>query len=163
MRDNTASAGGLIAVIDGRVEHGQLLRVNWCGGCSWHVEWNDASFVLAEVLRDQYDPMRIVKLKWRAIPDTEAEYSVAADVLVKAPFRPQPVRNRLGRHPLLKNLRKAVPTSGGFEIENLLDSDFTGLDEADRKLYESFARLPLRRKISFWQKHLAPFFRKAGA
>ena len=44
-------------------------------------------FILAETLRDKFDPRKIVKLEFRGIPDTEEEYDIRCEILCRAPVR----------------------------------------------------------------------------
>jgi hypothetical protein len=151
---------GLTQFHGAKCKHDALLRLYWEATDDWGTEWANLNFFMAEVLRNEYDPARIVRLHFRAEPDTESEYRVEVDVLVRTPFRPEVVRQRLRSHPKLKK-RKPVQRSKApivFSAEDVRRAEFEELDEKDKETLDLFHRLPLQRRIHFWQKHLAPFF-----
>ena len=119
-------------------------------------DWNNVNFLLAEALRDKYDPVNIIHLEFRAIPETEHEYRINVEVIVPPPVQFHPIRTTLKKKRRTVDSTK-VTKEGRFVIKAI--DPFDGLTEDDRSFRESFNRLPLERRIRFWQKHVSPFFK----
>jgi len=111
--------------------------------------------MLAETLREKFDPRKIVKLEFRAIPDTEDEYDIRCETLSKTPVRLHAVRHALKgvKH---KQMKKG-PSSEVIEFK--IEDTRPGLPEGDEALRKQFNSLPLSRRIYLWQKYLAPHFK----
>lgn len=139
--------------IDQSGQETTLVRVEWTDSLSWMgllSAWNNANFYLTEILRKSYDPNNLVYLDFREMPETEEEYNVRAEVVVQAPVSLQPVRSVL-RPARARKLKK--------ELKPKLTMDGLNLPEEDKQLLFRFNRLPLDKRIQFWQRHLAPSFR----
>jgi hypothetical protein len=133
-----------------------MVKFECVDGPPWAEAWSNINFLLSETLRSQFDPENIVKLECRAIPDTEAEYSITASVLTKPSVRLHQVRKEpKGRKPISGRLKKETVVVNVEEFR----TDNTGLDGRDRRLLSSFNKLNLQERIYFWQEYIAPHFR----
>ena len=135
-------------------DHDTLVTLEWIGGPPSGTEWSNVNFILAETLREKFDSRKIVKLQFRAIPDTEDEYDIRCEILSKAPVRLHAVRHALKG---VKQKKKG-PSSEviKFKVENVNGPSLSEGDEAVRKQFKS---LPLSRRIYLWQRYLAPHFK----
>lgn len=125
-------------------------------GPPWDTAWSNINLFLAETLRHQYDVKHIVRLECRGVPDTEDEYDITAEVLVKEPVRLHAIRKTLkGCKPKVQKSDQGTPKVIKFDP---LDR-YSGLTEEDKSLLITFNLLPLQRRIRFWQKYLAPHFK----
>jgi hypothetical protein len=150
------ASSGVARFTDAKSGLDAMVRFECMDGPPWPEAWSNINFLLSETLRSQFEPKNIVKLECRAIPETEAEYSLTASVLTKASARLHHVRQEpKGRKPNSDNRKKepVVVNVEEFRVDN------TGLDEQDRRLLSSFNNLSLKERINFWKKYIAPYFR----
>ena len=138
----------------GAVDHDTLVTVEWIGGPPSGTEWSDVQFILAETLRNKFDPRKIVKLEFRGIPDTENEYDIRCEILCRAPVRLFQPRFSFKS----MKTKKPQPSTG---VVKFTVSSATGPDlpELDAALRAKFNRLPLPRRIHLWQKYIASHFK----
>ena len=134
--------------------HDTSIRIAWGDEGKDEGKWNDVNFFLAETLRSKYRPKDIVRLEFRAIPDTEADYAIEVEAVVHRPVRIYPVRVPVGGRAVA---RLASASSKPAPVE-FVPGPVSGYDLSDRDLdlVVRFNRLPLRSRIRFFQKHVAP-------
>jgi hypothetical protein len=156
MSSRNLKLGNKARYVDGKPGHDSVVQFEWYDGLPWGPAWSNINLFLAESLREHYDVKNIVRLECRAIPDTEDEYSMTANVLANDPVRLHPVRGTFKgakRPQRSSSTNQIVP----FEVSRA-DSNY-GLDAEAMKIIDAFNELPLQRRIVFWQKFIAPYFR----
>jgi hypothetical protein len=129
-----------------------MVKFECLDGPPWVDAWSNINFLLSETLRSQFEPENIVQLECRAIPDTEAEYSITANVLTKSSVRLHHVRKeRKGRKPVSDKHNKGTVV---FTVEEVWDEN-----SQDGRLLSAFNKLDLKERINFWKEYIAPHFR----
>jgi hypothetical protein len=143
--------------------HDTLERLQWVGGPPSGREWSNANFLLAETLRDKYDSANLVRLEFRGLPNTDSDYDIQADVAVRGPVHFHRIRTPREK----PRPRKKTPRSqGSSQAAEQETPDFSveppggyRLAGIERDLLVRFNRLPLKRRIKFWQKTVTPLFK----
>ena len=131
-----------------------LVRLVWEGGPPSEKEWNDANFFLAETLRDHYDPRNIIRMEFRALPNTEDEYEVTVEAVTSSRTRLHGVRRPKQKKPTLPRQHTSEKPE---PVRFCLDPIGYDLPSDDKEILVRFNRMPLDKRIRFWQKHVAPF------
>jgi hypothetical protein len=149
-------SGNRARYVDGKDGHDSIVQFEYVDGPPWGSAWSNVNLFLAESLREQYDVKRIVRLECLALVDTEAEYSITANVLVKDPVRLYPVRKTLKG---TKRSQRSPSKSQAVHFDISIAEKNYGLDAEGIKLIEEFNELPLQRRIILWHKLMAPYFR----
>ncbi len=148
--------GNRARYIDGKTGHDSVVQFEWYDGLPWGAAWSNMNLFLAESLREQYDVKNIVRLECRAIPDTEDEYSMTANVLARDPVRLHPVRKTLKG---AKRWQRSSSKKQTILFDISVAEKNYGLDAEGKRMVDAFNALPLQRRIVFWQKFIAPYFR----
>lgn len=155
-RGRPPATGSYIHFGSRTAQYGSSVRVQWEDELSPRLaDWSNANWMLAEALRSKYDPRKIVRMDFRAIPETEHLYSIGVDIVVEPPVRLCPIRALC---------KKAPPRPKGGLIGSTLVMTVASVDpmadltEFDRGFRIEFNSLPLRDRIRFWQRNVARFF-----
>ena len=131
---------------------GKSVRLRFCGIIPGEAGWNDVNFLLSELLRGEFDPKNIVRLEFWAQPDVDEENDrVEVEVFTNATARLHRIRSTPRR------LRAATEPSG--TVPFTVVEPFEDLSKEDREFLARFNRLPLQRRIRFWEEHIARHFR----
>jgi hypothetical protein len=134
---------------------GKSFRLQFDGIIPDEAGWNDVNFLLSELLRDEFNPKNIVRLVFWAQPDMdEANDRVEVDVFTNGTARFHKIRTPQGR-------LKAAPQTSEV-VQFTVVEPFEDLKKEDREMLVRFNRLPLQRRIRFWQQHIAPHFVRPG-
>jgi len=132
---------------------GKSVRLQFDGIIPDEAGWNDVNFVLSELLRDEFNPKNIVRLEFWAQPDRdECNDRVEVEVFTNGTARLHRIRTKP------KRPEPATQPSGVIQFV-VATERFPDLNKEDRELLARFDRLPLQRRIRFWQKHIARHFR----
>jgi hypothetical protein len=140
---------------------GNLVRLHWQDELSpSFADWCNVNFYLAEALRDLCSPLNLIRLEFRAIPDTEHLYDIEADILVEGPMKFYAIRTKSKTRRPSKDIRGAPVSGSKAAIEFVPEpAPLEGLDDKDHQLIAEFKGLPLQSRIHIiWQKHVARFF-----
>lgn len=136
----------------GEERSGKSVRLQIDGIIPDEAGWNDVNFLLSELLRDEFNPKNIVRLEFWAQPDMdEANDTVEVEVFTNGTARLHRIRTTP------KRLKAATEPSGVVQFTTA--EPFADLNKEGRALLARFNRLPLQRRIRFWQKHIAPHFK----
>ena len=138
-----------------------LVRLEWVGGIPSGSEWADANLILAEPFRSKFNPRNLVKLDFRAIPDTAGEYGIKSDILIEPPVRFYPIKTKPKRKQLTSAKEKKEQNKKAGKLKGTRRASVARLQDIDLEIFTRFSRLPVERRIHFWQKHLSKFFQKA--
>ena len=139
----------------------KLVRLEWVGSPPSGSEWADANLILAESFRSKFNPRNLVKLDFRAIPDTAGEYDIKSDILIEPPVRFYPIRTKPKRKQLTSAKEKKEQSKKAGKLEGAVRPSVKKLQDIDFEILTRFSRLSVERRIHFWQKHLSRFFQKA--
>lgn len=133
---------------------GRSVRLQFDGIIPDDAGWNDVNFLLSELLRDEFNPKNIIRLEFWAQPDRdECNDRVEVEVFTNGPARLHKIRTTP------KRPKAATGTGKVVKFSKSGCDPLGGLDGKDRKLLVRFNRLPLHRRIRFWQKHIARHFK----
>ena len=150
-------AGSTAVQFRGALHLDASVRFVWTGQIPGLDQWSDANFLLAEVLRDKFDINNVVRLGFRAIPDSEDEYEIEAEVVLKGPVRLHHVRSP---HKTRGSRRQAQDPRTKRDIQPVLFTTdpfgVAGLSDEDKSLRTRFNKLPLQSRLRVWQRHIAP-------
>ena len=139
---------------------GKSVRLQFCGIVPDEAGWNDVNFLVSELLRDEFNPKNIVRLEFWAQPDVDEENDrVEAEIFTSGAARLHAIRAKPKRYRPPNMDRPKTTTGTGEVVQFSVGEDFGDLDEKDRALLARFNRLPLQRRIRFWQEHIAPHFK----
>lgn len=157
MRFKQIRAGKTAVQFRGALHLDTSVRFVWTGGTPGLDQWSDANFLLAEVLRDKFDINNVVRLGFRAIPDTEEEYEIEAEVVLKRPVRLHHVRSPRESHGSRKQAQDPR-TTGDIQPVLFTTDPFgvAGLSDEDESLRTRFNKLPLQSRLRLWQRYIAP-------
>lgn len=134
-------------------ESRSILRLVWTGSLVCFAEWSNLNFYLHQLLGPDYDAKDLVRLSFRAIPDTEDEYSVEAEIAL-------PPGVSLLRAKLVHKKRtgRKSATRERSTINAPLSFEFTPRTPQrtpeEQELVARFAALSTVKRLRFWQDNL---------
>lgn len=128
-----------------------ILRIAWTGSIC-QAEWNNLNLFLRQHLRTDYDLKDLIKLTFRAIPETEDEYEIEADLaqpLASVPLTTGSKKSRKlsqrSQHPK----RRTKKTGLTFSIPT------AGFSAEDLEALDIFDSLDTEGRLGFWSECLA--------
>jgi hypothetical protein len=135
-------------------ESRSILRLAWTGSLICFAEWSNLNFYLHQLLGPDYDAKDLVRLSFRAIPETEDEYSVEAEIALRpgvSPLRAKLVHAKRVRRSSAS--RKPATRDTPLSFQPTLIAPHRTLEE--QEILKRIAALSTAKRLRFWQDNLA--------
>src|SRR5882762_5720760 len=134
-------------------ESRSILRLVWTGSLVCFAEWSNLNFYLHQLLGPDYDAKALVRLSFRAIPETEDEYSVEAEIALPqgvSLLRIKRVHEKRARQSSAPRKRSTTNVPPSFDVTPI-GSHRT---PEEQEIFERFAALSTAQRLRFWQDNL---------
>jgi hypothetical protein len=135
-------------------ESRSILRLVWRGSLICFAEWSNLNLYMHQLLGRDYEARDLIRLSFRAIPETEDEYSVEAEIAVPTGValpRVKPVHQKLARR--VSAIRKQTTKSAPLSFEPVPIASH--LTSEDQEILARFAALSTVERLRFWQDNVA--------
>src|SRR5689334_73988 len=130
-------------------ESRSILRLVWTGSLVCFAEWSNLNSYLHQLFGPDYDAKDLVRLSFRALPETEDEYSVEAEIALPPSVTIPRVKlvhqKRVGRSSATR--KRAVANAPLSYTPTPIPPHRT---PEEQEILERFAALSTAKRLRFW-------------
>jgi hypothetical protein len=127
----------------------EATRIAWEGPLCY-AEWSNLNFHANELLENGYSPENLVKLTFRAIPATEDEYAIEAEIT--SPRARTARRDRVQSSQ--KNQRRRELNSKKMKNLGFSGLSTEGISSEDLEVLSLFDSLSVADRLKFWLEEI---------
>jgi hypothetical protein len=132
----------------------EILRICRNGNTICLAEWNNLNLSLRQHLKADYDPRDLTKLTFRAIPETEDEYDIEAELALPLGSVPTSTVTKKSRQ-LPQPSEHLKKSTGKCGLTFTLEPPTAGFSAEDVEALAMFDSLDTEGRLAFWSECLS--------